>query len=73
MNNFNRIPSELRELKQWILWKKETPENGKSTKIPYSTFHSLASVTNPSDWTTFDNVVHCYNAGGYSGIGFVFT
>ncbi len=73
MNNFDRIPSELKELRQWILWKKEILENGKTTKIPYSTFHTLASVTNPNDWSTFDNVVHCYSVGGYDGIGFVFT
>ena len=73
MNNFERIPSELKALKQWILWKREQLENSKSTKIPYSTFHNLASVTNPNDWSTFDSVVATYNLGGFDGIGFVFT
>ena len=33
-NNFDKIPKELRELKQWCMWNKEV-KDGKETKIPY--------------------------------------
>ncbi|NFA41315.1 hypothetical protein EXM65_01675 [Clostridium botulinum] len=68
----NNIPIELRELKQWVLWKLED-KNGKPTKIPYTISNKKADTTNSDTWESFDNVVQAYKSGGYSGIGFVFS
>ena len=68
-------PSELKDYNQWILWKLEEPEDGKQKKIPYSTGGYKASVTNPENWSSFDEAFETYKekTGTYSGIGFVFT
>lgn len=71
--NFSAIPLELRNLKQWILWKYEDKGGVKPTKVPYSQSGSLASVTNPSDWCDFTTAFNTYNLGSYDGLGFVFT
>lgn len=62
MINYNNIPFELTELKQWVIaWpdkKPRTPTNGQ-----------LASVTDPSTWGTFQEAIQA-NA---PAIGFVLT
>jgi hypothetical protein len=68
-----RCPVELRQLKQWILWKYEDVGSKKPTKVPYSIRGDLASVSNPNTWATFEECVNSYMFGGYDGIGFVFT
>lgn len=73
-HNYSAIPAELRALKQWIVWRYEDKGGAKKTKVPYSTSHNVASVTNSSDWDTFDNALWCLStSGAYDGIGFVFT
>lgn len=71
--NFAAIPAELKQLKQWTLWRYEDVGTAKPTKIPYSKDHRKLSVTNPNDWLSFADAVAIYNFGGYDGIGFVFT
>ena len=71
--NFSTIPAELRELKQWILWRYEDKGGIKATKVPYSTNGHLASVTDSRSWTDFNAAFNTYNLGGYDGLGFVFT
>lgn len=71
--NFSAIPAELRELKQWILWKYEDKGGSKATKVPYSSAGYLASVTDPSSWCDFNTAFNIYNLGGHDGLGFVFT
>ncbi|MCK4849709.1 MAG: hypothetical protein KAT11_00080 [Phycisphaerae bacterium] len=66
------IPPALRQLDQWVCWKKEIRDD-KSTKVPYQTNGKRASSTNPATWTTFEDALKTYNAGGYDGIGFVFS
>lgn len=74
--NFNDIPSELRALPQWILWRKEERE-GKYTKIPYQAGSTgeerEAQSNNRSTWSTFATAVKFYMNGNYDGIGFVFS
>lgn len=73
---FEQIPLELKELKQWIVWKLELGKDDKLTKVPYRIDFpgAHASSTNPKSWTTFDNAVFTFqNEKGYSGIGFVFS
>lgn len=73
---FENIPQELKDLKQWIVWKLEIGKDEKLTKVPYRIDipGAHASSTNPNSWTTFDNAIFTlHNEKGYSGIGFVFT
>lgn len=72
---FESIPQELKDLKQWVVWKLEVIDE-RVTKVPYRIdmpgMH--ASSTNSKSWTTFDNAVFfLQNEKRYSGIGFVFT
>jgi putative DNA primase/helicase len=64
------IPSELRELNQWVLWRYEE-RDGKPTKVPYqpASPNRKASTTDPSTWGTFEDAI----AAEAEGVGFVFT
>ncbi len=66
-NNYTNIPEELRLLPQWMAWGKD--------KVPYNVITGeYGSVINPSDWTTFDNVISAISKRkDYNGPGFVFT
>ena len=75
--DFDKIPAELKSLKQWVLWKLEKTVNSKGevkyTKPPYQKDGIKASTINNAHWSTFNGVVRVFKAGGYDGIGFVFT
>jgi primase-polymerase (primpol)-like protein len=47
------IPVELRRLPQWVVWKNENDESGKSTKVPYCTANHRASTKKPEHWRPF--------------------
>jgi putative DNA primase/helicase len=70
----NRIPAELKERPQWVLWKREV-RGGKATKVPYQARRprSKARTDDPSTWATFDAAWAAYLRGGFDGIGFVFS
>jgi putative DNA primase/helicase len=73
---FESIPQELKDLRQWIVWKLEIGKDERLTKVPYRIDipGAHASTTNPKSWTTFKNAVFTIeNENGYNGIGFVFT
>lgn len=70
---FGNIPAELKEIRQWICWRSEDIGAAKPTKIPYQVNGYKASVIDPRHWCSFNDAVNAYKAGGYSGIGFVFT
>lgn len=72
---YDLIPSELRAYNQWIIWRAEETVDGKPTKIPYQSLNpgQLASVIDPSHWSTFDQAVAAAASNWASGIGFVFT
>lgn len=68
-----RIPAALRERSQWVCWKYIT-RGGKQTKCPVNARGGgLADSTDPATWASFDEVVAAWKAGGYAGIGYVFT
>lgn len=73
IEKFKNIPQELKELRQWCLWRSVDIGAAKPTKIPYSINGNKASVTNPSHWSSFDEAMAAYSGGSYSGIGFVFS
>ena len=69
----DKIPSELKALPQWVVWRREE-RDGKPTKVPYNAITgNRASVTNPADWGTFDQATDTFSAGGFDGVGFVLT
>lgn len=76
VNNYHRIPAEMRPYRQWICWRYEQREEGKKpTKVPYNPLTGqLASVTDSTSWCSFEEAVWAVeNSTHYSGIGFVLT
>lgn len=73
IDSYKNIPNELKELKQWVVWKFELPDSSKKpTKVPYSTDSKRADTTNSDTWLTFNDAINEYHNHGYNGIGFVF-
>jgi putative DNA primase/helicase len=70
--NFDAIPSVLRARPQWVLWRYVERE-GKKTKVPFSFSGTPAKANDPSTWADFESVVKKFRAGGFDGIGFVFS
>ncbi len=71
--NPQSIPTELRGLRQWVVWQLETiPGRPKPTKVPYNA-RGKAATTRPEDWMTFAEAVALAKEKDFSGIGFVFT
>jgi putative DNA primase/helicase len=71
---FNRIPQELKERPQWVLWRFEE-RKGEETKPPLDPVTGeYAKVNDPSTWGTFEQAVDGYEyyVGECDGIGFVF-
>ena len=68
----DRIPAELRAVRQWVLWRLERPKD-KWTKVPYQIGGRKAASTRPETWDTFAAVVAEYERGMYDGIGFVLS
>jgi hypothetical protein len=58
----------LIEQHRWVLWKWETRENGKRTKVPYQPNGKKASSTNPETWISF--AAACAAREKFDGIGF---
>lgn len=71
---FERIPTELRQYKQWVVWRIVMTDAGEPTKVPFNPrTHQPASSTDPNTWVSFDETVSAYMAGGWDGIGFVLS
>ena len=79
--NVNRIPQELKDRHQWVVWrsviKPLADGTEKVTKPPYCASDPAreASVTDPTTWSTFDEAMACWiaNPSAVAGIGYVFT
>jgi hypothetical protein len=71
---FEGIPDEIKRYNQWIVWRYEEMLGGKPTKVPYQpNSFGLASVTEPSTWSSFEHACQAFSNGGFNGIGFVLT
>jgi putative DNA primase/helicase len=70
--NLNCLPEELRQRRQWVVWKLEE-RDGKPTKVPYIAGGGKASSTNSLTWRSFEEAVQALETGRYNGIGFVFS
>jgi hypothetical protein len=80
IEQFKRIPQELRDCRQWIVWRYEDAANGRKTKVPYKCgARDHADVSNPATWDTFEAACGAFAASTQGsnwkidGIGFVFT
>ena len=73
MEEYNNIPDEMKQLKNWLVWRLIDKGGEKPSKVPFSVSGSSASVSNPNTWGTFKSAVAAYETGEYDGIGFVFT
>lgn len=67
MINYDNIPEELRQLKQWVCVSSDS-------KVPKQALtYFPASSTNPATWSTFEDAVLSVKLGLHDGIGFVFN
>lgn len=75
--DLDNIPNELKERRQWLLWRWENAGSG-ATKIPHRVDGRRASSTNPETWASFEGTASRHGrgqspSGGFSGIGFAVT
>jgi putative DNA primase/helicase len=68
------IPAELRERRQWVVWRHEN-RHGKQTKVPYKANapRERASTTDVSTWSPFERAAAVVASGRGDGPGFVFA
>lgn len=76
--DLSRIPREMRELKQWVVWRYQQRKNEpKPTKVPFRADSPRvnAKSTDPDTWATIDAAVAAYlePSNNVDGIGFVFA
>jgi putative DNA primase/helicase len=68
-----RLPPELFEYKQWVLWRKAEVD-GRITKVPISPWSGKAAACDkPQTWSTYRHVRYALRRFPCDGIGFVFT
>lgn len=63
------VPQELRNLHQWVNWKREAGESGLQTKVPYCPAGFRASTKKPDHWRPF--IVTYLARQKFHGIGFI--
>lgn len=69
----DNIPEELRQRRQWLVWKLEE-RDGKLTKVPYIAGGvGRAKSTDSLTWRSFEEAAQALETGRYEGIGFVFS
>lgn len=77
VTTYDQIPQELRDLKQWGLFKlKWVPERKRNTKIPFSAIDGNNAKSNdPNTWTTFDHAIEelKLNSKDFDGLSFFFA
>lgn len=77
VTTYDQIPQELRDLKQWGLFKlKWVPERKRNTKIPFSAIDGDNAKSNdPNTWTTFNHAIEelKLNSKDFDGLSFFFA
>lgn len=67
MIDYDNIPQELKDLKQWVC-------TNDGMKVPMKAWENeAASSVNPNTWSDFDTALVSYNLGLYDYCGFVFA
>lgn len=70
--DYKNIPSELKSLKRWVLWKLRDIGDGKTTKIPINAKNGYGAKSNDSDtWSTFEEALSKIDYYNCNGIGFM--
>ncbi|HEY7184330.1 MAG TPA: hypothetical protein VIC84_23040, partial [Blastocatellia bacterium] len=75
---FERIPPELRERPQWVIWR-YVPDGKKWTKVPFDPKTGGPAKSNdPATWASFESATLAYQqaygtARAYDGVGYVFA
>jgi putative DNA primase/helicase len=70
------VPEHLKNMSNWILWKKEKDNKGRMTKIPYSAnYNGKAQSNNSYTWCNYNKAKFIYDSspGKYDGIGIVLS
>ncbi len=70
--NTEKIPQELRNRDQWVIWDTAN-RNGQPTKLPKQSDGSMAKSNDPSTWCAFPDALAAAETLGAEGIGYVFT
>ncbi len=68
MTDFNNIPTVLKPLKIWVLYRIEN-----NVKKPYQINNTLAKSNDPSTWYFLNEVIKAYETGKFDGIGLMFN
>jgi len=74
--DFEGIPTELKKIPRWVLWKYTLVGEGESqrwSKLPMKPNGTSASSTNPNTWSDYFTAQEAYQRGKFDGVGFVFT
>ena len=66
----DKIPIELHELDQWVVWK-NVKRGEQDTKVPFAYNGKSAKSNDRSTWCSFERAAA--RSGKYDGIGFVFS
>ena len=70
MNDYSKIPIELKQMNHWVCWGAE----GENPKIPYNPITGYKAKANDmGTWTTFEKAHKAVSEGRYEGIGFEFA
>lgn len=65
------IPDELKAIRNWVLWQFVWDlRREKWDKPPYQPNGDKAKSNDPATWSSFDDAMNAYLAGGYDGVGF---
>lgn len=64
VKQYERVPAELRALKQWVVRK---------GKVPYQPTGYPAKPDTPATWCSFEQATTALKGGSYDGVGFVFN
>lgn len=85
---YQNIPQELKERRQWVVWRMEWRENRpKPTKVPFQINSEKAKTNDSRTWGTFEEVIQTFKANdaknhtfqendpvtAFNGIGYVFS
>lgn len=72
--NLERIPDELKQLTQWVVWRAEL-RNNKWTKVPFDPLtHQKAKSNDSKTWRDFETAKKAFSDNDtYDGIGFALS
>lgn len=65
------IPSVLRSIDRWVLWRFTSKKDGHYAKVPFQVSGKAASVNKPESWSTFNDCFDEFALSDFDGLGFV--